>query len=133
MSTKPVLKALVLADQIYQDARTQKWIIAGTFTQITGPRIPIITPQIWVYLSLTDFRGECEIRLEIKFDDTDEVLAQTNPLRLKMENPLQTFEVALPIPPMTLHRPGIYSINVIHDEEILGSHRITVQLTPERS
>jgi hypothetical protein len=31
--TKPVLQALVLADQLYQDKDTDKMVIAGTFTK----------------------------------------------------------------------------------------------------
>lgn len=37
--TKPVLQALVLADHVYQDRFTGKWIISGTFTTMTRGRI----------------------------------------------------------------------------------------------
>ena len=129
MSTKPLLKALVLADHVYQDAQTKKWIIAGTFNQVKGRKLPITMPPCHFYLSLTDFRGPCEIQLELRLDDTNEVLVQTAPFKFHMENPLQTVEICLPVPSLTFSRTGAYSFNVLWESEILGSQRIAVGLT----
>ena len=128
MPTKPILKALVLADHVYQDLRTKKWIIAGTFNQIRGTKLPIVTSASYVYLALTDFRGPCEILLEIQFDQTNQVLARTQSLKFESEDPLQTTEIVLTLPGMQLSRAGTYSVNVLWRDEIIGSHRIAVSL-----
>ena len=129
---KPVLKALVLADHLYRDARTGKWIIAGTFTQVMGIKLPIELTSSWVYLSLTDFRGQCQVELEINYDPENRVLARTKPISVQTESPLQTAEVSIPLPKIAFKMPGAYSINVLHDGEILGSHRITVGILEQQ-
>ena len=42
---KPVLQAMVLADHVYQDRQTGKYIIAGTFSQIIFGSVPINQQQ----------------------------------------------------------------------------------------
>ena len=39
---KPVLQAMVLADHVYQDSTTGKFIIAGTFTRLWCSRKPLL-------------------------------------------------------------------------------------------
>jgi hypothetical protein len=137
---KPVLQALVLADHVYRDQFTGKMIVAGIFNQIAltkkkqqsqeeGPRR--IEPKEFIrsgspycYLNLTSVRGE--LPLEIRYVDLNDNSILMN-LRFQVSNsdPLKNLEIVVPIPTLPAPHPGSYVMELLSDDELIGSHRIT--------
>lgn len=139
---KPSLQALVLAEKIYEAKNGQK-IIAGTFNQLT---FHTIQPQIvedeqggkhnivsggdgenapHVYISLTDVVNNTQIELQFVSLKRNEVLFQTS-LILPSKGRLQTLEIIAKLPPLKVPEAGIYAFEVVCEQEVIGSHRITI-------
>jgi hypothetical protein len=145
---KPVLQALLLADHVYRDA-TGKHIIAGTFNKlvfakggakpktvdISGEEKQLIpggmqTGSPYAYISLTEIRGKVQFVLRYVNLDQDKALFETG-FSIECANPLQTVELVLPMP-MLPHLAGVHALELLCDDEPIGSHRVIVEEIKER-
>jgi hypothetical protein len=141
---KPVLQALVVAEKVYEDV-TGKKIIAGTFTSVGFMRSPPIreielpdgSKQTQIaggmhggspcaYVSLTDICTETKIRLQFVNLTKNMVMFGTE-LTIKCPDRLRTVEIAAPLPDLPINEEGVYALEVVCEEEILGSYRITAK------
>lgn len=136
---KPVLQALVLAERVYTDVSGKK-IIAGTFNGVIIGSMPypmnheggkvvsggtdVGSPSL--YLSLTDLIDETRLTVQFTSVSKNTVVLRTE-LMIECEDRLATVEIVCPLPPLRdiLKEEGVYSVDVVWNEEILGSHRIT--------
>src|SRR5436305_905902 len=148
---KPVLQSLILADHVYEDKLTGKRIIAGVFNRIIrgvrvlrqmgpplqpGQRVLEIPPtglqsgSPFAYLSLTEVRGANNFVLEL-VNLADESQLFRSDLRVDCPDPLLTVEMTVPLPPISPPQAGIYALQLLHNNEILGSLRIIVEDAPQ--
>jgi len=147
---KPVLQALLLADNVYEDKRTGKKVIAGTFDTYMvakdtkaedkepegdeagkAPEQPAVLPferagTPYAYISLTDLHGPTDLQLRFVSLDSHEALMSTVDFKVTTNSPLDTAEIVVPVPPLP-REPGVYALELVHDDEPLGAHRIRVQ------
>jgi hypothetical protein len=140
---KPVLQALILADHIYDDRLTGKKVISGTFNQLSFAKVPkrqvtqggqkkVLVPpggQIgspWLYISLTDFRGKA--RFDIRYVDLkDNKVLFGTAFEAQWDDPLATAEFVLPMPPLPASREGVFALELLCNNELLGALRVRVQ------
>lgn len=151
IAVKPVLQALVLAERVYTD-KTDRHIICGTFTAITIGRMSVETvetpdgqnrPAIvggvdggspYAYISVTDVVGRAELLLQFVNLTKNEVVFQTI-LEVQCEERLETVEIIAPLPSLTPYFGSIgqgkfiCAFEVVCESEILGSHRLIVEVT----
>lgn len=126
MATKPVLQALVLADQIYVDARTGKKVIAGTFNNLWAPSFPAqFERTTYAFICLTGIRDTVELILRYVDLRSNEVLMETNPFSVSCDNPLKSVEILQPVPHFPMPHEGVYAFEVYAGAEMLGSLRIS--------
>ena len=147
-AVKPVLQALLLADHIYQDVQTHKIIVAGTFDRLMIFRSeddagkgepsadaertikPIAEVQQvgspYAYINITEVRGKVALELRYVHLESHEVLFKTSPLPVEAKSPLDTVEVVIPIPVLP-RKVGVYALEVLCENELLGAHRVVVQ------
>jgi hypothetical protein len=142
---KPVLQAMVLADHIYRDHATGKFIIAGTFsrvvfvqkriekeeakqgeesgrTRIVGPVGQVGSP--FLYLALVDIEGK--IPLELKFVNlADATVLFEASIEIDFPDPLKVAEFSIALPPLQVVQAGNYSLDLLFDDELLGAWRIS--------
>ncbi len=143
---RPVLQAILLAERVYED-KSGKKIIAGTFNRLFINRkgkIPEDHPtdstkkllkgggdigSPYVYVSLTDLVPEVEITLKVINVSKNEVVLEWGPVKVICPDRLATVELVLPLPPPTMYmtEAGTYSLDLIWKDELLGSHRVTVE------
>jgi hypothetical protein len=149
---KPILQSLILADHIYEDKLTGKRVIAGIFNRIVrgkrvmkpapgseeggggtpGQRVLEIPPtglqsgSPFAYISLTEVRGPTPFLLQLVNLDDDMALFKSD-LKVDCPNPLYTIELTVPLPPIAPPKAGIYALEVLYNNEILGSLRIVVE------
>jgi len=149
MGVKPVLQSLILADHIYQDAATGKKIIAGTFNKLffrrqdasseqkhvvdesTGEKRVLVQGGMqlgspYAYVSLTEVRGEVKCALRYVDLEEDRPLLQCE-FQIDSNDPLQTIEIILPLPPLPTGKAGIHSLELICNDEPIGSLRVHVE------
>jgi hypothetical protein len=143
---KPVLQAMVLAEHVYQDRMTGKFVIAGTFAtiffgQISG--VPIGEPEgerqkilvrgpitqsgsPYLYLALFDVHGQVPLNLKLVDLSDASVLFEVQIL-VASTDPVSVAEYILPMPLLPVHKATTYSLDLFYEEEILGSWRITAK------
>ena len=132
-SPVPVLQALVLADHIYTDRSTDKRIICGTFSKIYSPKFPSVTSfSAFAFILLVDVIGEVLLRLRFVSLHDNEILMESNAIRIQSDDPLRALDIVLEIPPLPLPRAGIYSFECWTNEEMLGAVRLQVVETPSK-
>jgi hypothetical protein len=141
---KPVLQALVLADHVYKDVFTGKMVIAGAFNQVhftkrapeRGTEQPAGQPRKlewhevarmgspFAYISLTEIRGTLPIELRY-VDLEDNVVMLRMELSVVSKSPLATAEIVVQLPPLPTPHAGVYALELLTENEPLGSLRIT--------
>jgi len=80
----------------------------------------------FAYLSLTEVRGANNFVLEL-VNLSDESQLFRSDLRVDCPDPLLTVEMTVPLPPISPPQAGIYALQLLHNNEILGSLRIIVE------
>jgi hypothetical protein len=147
---KPVLQALVLADRIYDDKGSGKKVIAGTFNRLIVLRHrdePEVLPKgeaslvkipaggmqagsPYAYLSLTEMRGEANLVLRyVQLKGLEHEAVFQTELQVRCEDPLRTVELVVPLPTLP-PIPGVFALEVLCENELLGAHRVVVELAP---
>jgi len=146
---KPVLQALLLAERVFQDAKTGNKVIAGTFNRLWFKRGALKPREIetdgvkrqvipggmdvgspCAFISLTEIRGTISCVLRYVDLQDDKPLFQC-PFQIRCDDPLQTVEVVLPMPRLPTERPGTHALELLCDDEPVGSLRIIVNELPE--
>jgi len=142
---KPVLQALLLADHVYEDKATGKKVIAGTFTKLQfakkvaiptvkdaqGREVRVLPAGVdagspTLYLSITEIVNKAEFVLRYVDLANNQALFETN-LEITTESPLAIVEAAIPLPKLPTPHAGAFSIELLWNNEILGSHRIILE------
>jgi hypothetical protein len=140
---KPTLQALLLADHVYRD-KTGKHVIAGTFNrllfekegarpktvEIDGEEKHIVRGGMqvgspYVYISLTEVRGTVNCSLRYVNLTQDRALLETK-FAITCDDPLKTIELVLPLP-MLPQIEGVHALELLCDDEPIGSHRVIVE------
>ena len=145
---------MVLADHVYRDAATGKFIIAGTFSalfqgqqkplpqdpsrpsEITGPRQTFTNPpgkagSPYLYLALTGVHGRVSLGMRyINLADSSALFE--GQIDITSADPVAITEHSFPLPMLPIS-PGQFSLDLLYEGEILGSWRVTVkqQTTPD--
>lgn len=142
---KPVLQAILLADHVYQDVATGKYIVAGIFSSLWlaknvpaqggvvelggGKKVPYVggmTPgSPFAYISLTGAHGPTSLVLRY-VDLLDNSVLFTIDVNFTCNDPLATIELALPLIPIPIPHAGSYALELLCGDEWLGSHRVNV-------
>lgn len=133
VSIQPILQAIVLADQIYVDTRTNKKVIAGTFNQFSGQLPATFGRPAFVFLCLTGVRGR--LPLVIRFVDLSngQILLETDEITIVQESPLHAAEVVSEMHGLPLPHEGAFAFEVYSGNEQLGSLRVLVKELEESS
>ncbi len=139
---KPVLQALVLAEHVYED-KSGKKIIAGTFNSVHFSKKPsaldvnfpdgtkgnamlggVNAGSPYAYISMTDLCDGTELTLQFVNLGKNEVLFSTK-ITADGNARLGTTEIVAPLPSLPIAEEGTYAFEILCEDEILGSHRIT--------
>ncbi len=155
---KPIAQALLVADHVYTDKATNKKIVAGIFHRLwfrkpgDMPKPPEPPPGAppgegkgmisvppggysagspFCYISLTEVHGKQPFELRYIDLSNDQVIFGTK-FGIDCADPLQTIEMVLPLPPLPAVKAATYVLELLWNDEPLGSHRITVAESVEQ-
>ena len=73
----------------------------------------------FAYLSLTEVRGVTPLLLQLVNLEDDTQLFRSD-LRVECHNPLYTVELTVPLPPIAPPQAGIYALELLYNNELLG-------------
>ena len=114
----PAANALIVSDEIYRDAGTAKWILAGVFSRIYAPTLPVLQPQMAVFFQVTNVSNPVDLKLRIENADSGTVLLEFGG-PIKADSPLEVIERAIQLRGIKFPQFGKYWIQLLSREEIL--------------
>ena len=121
----PTGLAIVICDQIIEDKLTGKKSLIGIFNQIGTQSFPCRHPQICVFVSLTEGRGQSAARLRIVHDESSQVVAEVNGT-IQFPDINAVVELNFNLVGLTFPEPGMYSIEFYCDDALILERRFNV-------
>jgi len=122
------LQALLLADHIYRDQGSGKYVIAGVFHQLNVAAFPTTFGKtIGVFVSLSGLSGNTGLDLEFLDASSGQVLMRTQSLEVSCEDPDMPVEFAVEVPPLPLPGAGHYLFQLTANGTVLGTAPVFVR------
>jgi hypothetical protein len=122
------LQALLMADHIYRDQTSGKYILAGVFHHLYSPAFPVTFGRsIGLYISLLGMSGEAE--MEIKFVDLQDghVWLRGEAIKISNPSPGEPVELAIEVPQVPLPHAGDFAFQVWVNGLELGQVKLMVE------
>ena len=139
---KPKVQAILLADHVYKDEFTGKYIVAGIIDgYLFRPDPPAPKPgdipldmnrtgAPYVYVNLTEFNGRFDFEIRYLSLTQNAVIA-AYAFQMASDDPLKTIQFSLAFPTLPKVEDTI-ALELLCDGEVIGSQRIVVSKMPER-
>ena len=126
----PIPLAIIIADEVYQDRSTGKWVISGVFNQILGDSLPIIQDKMVIFWQATGIGDPVDLRLRIEHSDSGEPVFEVRG-PIKAQSPLQVKAIPVRIRGIQFDREGKHWIQLLSGEEILIQAPLQITLTEQ--
>lgn len=123
MIEAPRIQSILLCDTFIQDENTKKHTLVGIFENFLAREFPMKS-SCWLYMVITDGRGQVPFKIVLKNLSTDESVDLVSGA-FNLNNPLAGAGVVFPFNP-TFKAPGGYSIDVFWQNEQVGGKRFQV-------
>ncbi|AXG71102.1 hypothetical protein KORDIASMS9_03357 [Kordia sp. SMS9] len=119
---KYTVEALLLADNIYQDVSSRKFILSGLFHQINVPTLPfMLTSSFGIFVSISGFEGEIQLKLTIIDKKSKTPKTATSSFEMKSVDKNIPVSFGLEVPPFEIQNVGLYGIDLEINEELVHS------------
>ena len=130
-SEPPVVNSLLIADRVYRDRDSGKWIIAGVFSGLKTRALPGRLDQLNIFFQLTNARRSFDLWLRVEHAESGEVMFEMGgPMHVSPADPLRVIEHLVRLQDVLFRREGKYWIQLLSGEEILTQAPLYVQVTP---
>jgi hypothetical protein len=127
LTEKPLPLALLLADQVYQDRESGKWVVAGIFSSIGFRALPGVQNTMSVFFQVTNISAPVELRLRVEHADGDAtVLDVGGPIRAR--DPLEVISSRIVLRNVPFQKQGKYWVQLLSGQEILTQVPLHVSL-----
>jgi hypothetical protein len=127
VNEKPLAESLVICDQIITEAGTNKKSLIGIFNSIGSANFPAQHPKLCVYAAMSNGRGEMVVDLRcVRMQDNSEVFKIS--ASMQFPDPNTVVEWVANFNQLPFEQAGLYSFELIYEEEILLEKRFNVQL-----
>lgn len=103
----PVGLALLIADHVYREAGSGKWIIAGVFSTVHTQQLPVKVARMEVFFQVTNISRPVDLKLRIEHAEDGEVLFEFGG-PIKSKSPLEVIARKLEILNMPFRKEGKY-------------------------
>jgi hypothetical protein len=128
MTLEPTLHSLLLADHVYRDAGTGKYVIAGTFHHIDAPELPATLGRpTAIFMSLSCVADGTDLSIEWVDAVSGEVQLRSPGLRVASDGLEEPVQLAVETPPLPLPRAGRFLLRVALDGAVLGTLPVSVR------
>ncbi len=130
-SEPPVVNSLLLADRVYRDRDTGKWVIAGVFSGLKTRALPGRLDQLNIFFQLTNAGRSFNLRLRIEHAESGDVMFEMGgPMHTSPADPLRVIEHLVRLQDVLFRREGKYWIQLLSGEEILTQAPLHVEVVP---
>lgn len=122
----PELLALLTADDVYQEPRTGKHTILGTYNHIYAPSFPWTQAVLVVFLALTDGQGRIQLKLRLIDKEEARPPVLQSEASVMFASPLKVVEIPFFGTSLVFPEPGEYRLQVYAASELLGEKRLVI-------
>ena len=126
MPPQPMVKAILVCDQIIHEFGTIKKSLIGIFEEIHLQKFPAHYPRIAVYVNLTDANGMYVLGMRL-IDETGKEIGRGQTPGVKIDNPLATCEFALQVQNLVFPAPGQYEFQIFANADLLATKAFRVK------
>ena len=120
----PDVISLIVCDQIITDRMTGKHSLIGMFSRVHARRFPAAHPQLCVFASLTEGRGEVELTIRIVDANEDRPPIVEGKGKVQFKDPRAIAHLALQFHGLTFPQPGGYRVQLWSSGELLREARL---------
>lgn len=127
----PVLQSILLAERVYIDTQSDRKVLAGTFHDLVLERIPgLFDTGAYLYLAVREIKGTCILQVEFVDCGANKTLLEFDPIPIHAVGSLETIDIVIALPPLSIPDAGLYSFDIFSDNHFLGAFRLTVSAEP---
>jgi hypothetical protein len=126
---QPMAQALVICDQIIEEAGTRKKSLVGVFNSIFASTFPVQHPKMCVYTSLTNGRGRLKIELRgvrVGEQGSEDKQFLSVSGTIEFPDPNQVVEMLFNLNGVTFERPGLHTFELYCEGNLLLEKRFSV-------
>jgi hypothetical protein len=123
----PVVKSIILCDNVLQDPHSEKVHLVGVFNAIrpqADPPFPHRQQEFSVFLQLTDADGEAVGQVVARKANSGRIVFTSPSHRLEFLDRLQVKWVRFRIRDCPFPEPGLYWIQFYCDQQLLAEQRL---------
>ena len=118
MPESPLPLALLLADNVYQDRESGKWVVAGIFSRVGFRSLPGMQSNLSVFFQVTNISAPVELRLRLEHADGDSVVLDVGG-NIKAASPLDVISSKIVLHNVPFQKAGKYWVQLVSADEIL--------------
>jgi hypothetical protein len=125
LAEPPIGIAMVVCDQILEDSNTSKRSLIGLFNTVACESFPACLTKLCVFVSVTQILGRVSLTLMCRNETTDERIVSV-PGAAESNQPNAVLEIGYEFDNFSFPRPGLYTFELLHEEEQLLQTRFNV-------
>lgn len=126
----PVLNAMLICDQTFQDEQSGKMSLVGIFETVRAYQFPARHGRLCVYAKLTDLQGEYRFRLELVQLEELKIVGQGQ-FSATFGDRMVPLELTFQVLDTLFERSGRYEFRLYANDRWVGSKTLTVAQAPE--
>lgn len=117
--------AMIICDQIITEQGSNKKSLIGCFNNIYAHNFPCVHPTFFVFIALTNGRGEFKTKLKMINETTNTTVFEVGG-GVVFQDPMKTVEIAFKLVNLTFQSAGSHAIQFLCDDELLMVRKIEV-------
>jgi hypothetical protein len=125
----PLPLALLVADRVYHDRETGKWVVAGIFSNIHFPSLPRHYELLEVFFQVTNISAPVDLRLRIEHSEGDALMDLGG--QMSANSPLDVIARRVVVRNLRFNKPGKHWIALVSSGQILTQVPLYVGLLPQ--
>lgn len=124
---RPVPLSLLIAERIYQDRETGKWVVAGIFSNINTPALPVTQDTLEIFFQVTNISQPVDLHLKLEHAESEAVLLDVGG-KVQATSPLEVIHQRIVLRRVPFNRAGKYWVQLVSGGEILLQAPLYVRL-----
>lgn len=102
--------------------------LISSIRSLEQPPFPLLYREFCVFLQLTECRGPADGRIEVRHDDSDQVVFRTATRAIPLGNdPLQVYGAAFRIGNCLFPVAGLYSVQFWYNDEVIAQQPVLLR------
>lgn len=130
MQPHPILNAMLICDQTFQDEQSGKMTLVGVFETVRAYQFPARHGRLCVYAKLADVQGEYRLRLELVQLEELKVVGQGQ-FGATFSDRMTPVELSFQVLDTVFERAGRYEFRLFANDRWVGSKTLSVAAAAE--